>query len=328
MWLILQQVVSNLDQPGEAVPVTYPQTSVRGSRFQVRLALDEPSSESETVTYARKCGSDGAALESETLHLARAVLLDHTTLANAEQASDPGLTQPAIEILFDHAGARQLARVTRQHVGHRLVMVVDGEVRAVARVRAEISSGRMVFTGLFTNQDAKELVNSLRAAAASNSELHEAGRTTGAVVDPSGQPAGQSAAKRQRFEPRPGIENQTSWAVLDKPSFLNPHGWAVKAQMTLGGVARIELPGETGRRCEITLVEGNDDSITVRIVDSARKTSMMLSLLRDRFGQVTVDGAGYRVVYLGVHVAPEASDTSPFAHIVLTPAEEANRDTK
>jgi len=129
-------------------------------------------------------------------------------------------------------------------------------------------------------------------------------------------------SKRERFVPLEGMANKTSWSVHPRPSFLNSNGWAVLARMTLGGVARIQLPGEAQRRCDITLLKGNDDGITVRIDDLARKSAMTLSLRRDQPGEITLDGDGYRVLYPTVHVAGSDPDTSPFAQVIVTQAGE------
>ena len=127
-------------------------------------------------------------------------------------------------------------------------------------------------------------------------------------------------AKRLIFEPTRGMENKTSWSVFDKPSHLNPDGWAVYSRMTLGGKAMIEFPGEAARRCEITLVEGDDEGITLRIDDLIRKNTMTLSLIRNRPGEVTIDGVGYRLLYMEVSVSPNDPSTGPFAHVIMTPA--------
>lgn len=134
-----------------------------------------------------------------------------------------------------------------------------------------------------------------------------------------GSPPVTTSSKRQRFVPEPGMADQTSWAVFDKPSFLNSNGWAVMSRMTIGGVAKIKLPGETERRCNIELLKGDDTSLTIRIYDLARNSVMTLSLLRDQMGEITVDGAGYRVTYLSVYVANDKPDTSAFAQVVVTP---------
>lgn len=146
-------------------------------------------------------------------------------------------------------------------------------------------------------------------------------RRPAAKAEVRAQPAVEAAteSKRLQFEPRAGMANETSWSVHPKPSFLNSNGWAVMARMTLGGVARIKLPGDAGYRCDITLLKGDDDGITVRIDDQERGTTMTLPLRRDQPGEITLDGEGYRVLFPTTHVAPGDADTSHFAHLIVTP---------
>jgi RNA polymerase sigma-70 factor (ECF subfamily) len=129
-------------------------------------------------------------------------------------------------------------------------------------------------------------------------------------------------SKREQFVPREGMADQTSWSVHPRPSFLNSNGWAVMARMTIGGVARIQLPGEAGRRCDITLLKGDDAGITVRIDDLVRNSAMTLSLRRDQPGEITLDGAGYRVLFPTTQVAASEPGISHFAHVIVTEAGE------
>jgi hypothetical protein len=128
-------------------------------------------------------------------------------------------------------------------------------------------------------------------------------------------------SKRQSFTPTEGMAKDTSWTVFDKPSFLNPKGWALMSRMTLGGEAVVQLPGEKEPRCRIRLVEGSDNAIKVLVQDAGRNTDMILSMARDQSAEVTVEGRGYRVRYASVHVASNEPDSSPFAQVIVTPVE-------
>jgi tRNA A-37 threonylcarbamoyl transferase component Bud32 len=136
-------------------------------------------------------------------------------------------------------------------------------------------------------------------------------------------PEGPGAqSKRERFVPQPGMENKASWTVMEKPSFLNPHGWAIMARLPLGGVARIEGRESGVPECRITLVEGDDRAITVLVEDVARATKMKLTLPRDQRSEVTVNGKGYRLTYPSTSVALDKPDTSPIAILFMLPIEE------
>lgn len=128
-------------------------------------------------------------------------------------------------------------------------------------------------------------------------------------------------AKRQRFEPVTGVAGKSSWGVLEKPSDLNPDGWAVMAHLAVGDEAKITLPGENSL-CRITLLDGDDAAVTVRIRDEAKTTTMSLKLGRDQPGQIAIDGKGYRVLYPSKYVAGNKPDASALAFIVVTQVEE------
>jgi hypothetical protein len=107
---------------------------------------------------------------------------------------------------------------------------------------------------------------------------------------------------------------------MDKPSALNPNGWAIMAHVALGGVVPARLPGETNDFCRIKMTEGNDDQITLNIEDLKGKSVLKTPLSRDQHAEVLVNGNGYRVSYPSVEVAADQPDTSPFAVVIVSRA--------
>ena len=95
--------------------------------------------------------------------------------------------------------------------------------------------------------------------------------------------------KRQRFEPKEGMSDKTSWGVMDHSEF-NPNGWAVLAHMSLGGEASVRLPGETQDVCRIKLVEGNDERIKLDIADLKRTNRMQVTLFHSETKEITANG--------------------------------------
>jgi tRNA A-37 threonylcarbamoyl transferase component Bud32 len=132
---------------------------------------------------------------------------------------------------------------------------------------------------------------------------------------------GASQSKRQRFVPKGDMARDTSWSVLDKPSALNPHGWAIMGHVALGGVVPARMPGEKEDFCRIKMVEGNDDQITLRIEVMKEKSVLTIKLLRDQSAELLVDGQGYCVAYPSTYVALKDADTTPFALVIVTRAE-------
>jgi SecD/SecF fusion protein len=66
---------------------------------------------------------------------------------------------PRISITFNQEGAAILAEITRQNVGNRLAIVVDGELYSAPVIRSEIVEGTGEISGSFSDQQARELAN-------------------------------------------------------------------------------------------------------------------------------------------------------------------------
>ncbi len=140
---------------------------------------------------------------------------------------------------------------------------------------------------------------------------------TGSAETAAGAPP---AAKRQHFEPVEGMAEKTSWAVLTKPSELNParFDWSVMAHISLGGVVPVTLPGNTEVTARVKLVKGNDDQVTLQVVTLKNNYTMTVTLNRDQDAELFVKGlTGYLISYSSVYVGPNDSDTSPFALVFV-----------
>ncbi|MDD5349575.1 MAG: protein kinase [Chthoniobacteraceae bacterium] len=135
------------------------------------------------------------------------------------------------------------------------------------------------------------------------------------------QPPAASQSKRQRFEPKAGMEDKANWSVEDKPSIFNPIGWASMMRLTLGGKASVRMPGDTEDTCRIKLIDGDDDKIRLNIEDVKKKNVLTLTLNRNQDAEILVNGQGYRVRYLATDVANDQPDTSPFANVLLVRVE-------
>jgi protein-export membrane protein SecD len=82
-------------------------------------------------------------------------------------AVEPGFQdgRPVIWFAFDAEGTRRFAEVTRQLVGRRFAIVLDGRVISAPYVREPILGGRGQIDGQFSPQEALELVLLLREGA-------------------------------------------------------------------------------------------------------------------------------------------------------------------
>ena len=95
------------------------------------------------------------------------------------QAEDPALGSGAVkramvtrnpvgepEIMFEltSEAAAAFAKLTRENMGRRLAIVVDGKLFSAPVIQGEIPSGRGQITGQFTVKEAMELANVLQSA--------------------------------------------------------------------------------------------------------------------------------------------------------------------
>ena len=119
--------------------------------LQFRLVMDEATADSEPMTNL------GAGLnplkQPEVLNIQKTVLLDQTSVKRAT-ALWHNQVPPQIDIQLTDDGAKRLAAVTRENIGKRLAIIIDGKLCLAPRIASEISGGQVVISGVFTKQQA------------------------------------------------------------------------------------------------------------------------------------------------------------------------------
>jgi preprotein translocase subunit SecD len=133
--------------------------------FELRLVRDSASADTELLTLTHRSATRGEAPQ-EPLNVEKKSLLDRSALKSAFAVKDPLTGQPQIQIEFTAAGGKQFAEATREHAGRRLAFVIDGKVVAAPRVLGQITGGKTVLTGAFTDEEAVELAARLSGRAA------------------------------------------------------------------------------------------------------------------------------------------------------------------
>ncbi len=146
--------------------------------FEVRLVLDSASPDSEKLTFTQQRSNGGfihqhtfgtfsqhlqqGTNEGETaeekLHVQKKPLLDRSTLQSAAAQKIAVSDVSEIQVTFTEQGAKRFAEVTRDHVGQRLAIMIDGKVYAAPKVMMEITGGKVVISGSFSEQEATDLV--------------------------------------------------------------------------------------------------------------------------------------------------------------------------
>src|ERR1035437_1333943 len=72
------------------------------------------------------------------------------------------LGEPQIDFTLTDDGAKRFAQVTRENVGHRLAIVLDGELYSAPNIQSPIETGNGQITGSYTIETAMELANVLQ----------------------------------------------------------------------------------------------------------------------------------------------------------------------
>jgi SecD/SecF fusion protein len=67
------------------------------------------------------------------------------------------LGHPQIEITFSEEGRKRFAEITRQKLGQRLAILIDGQLYCAPTVKTEIAGGKAEISGSFSKQEANAL---------------------------------------------------------------------------------------------------------------------------------------------------------------------------
>ncbi|MBQ4472648.1 MAG: protein translocase subunit SecD [Alphaproteobacteria bacterium] len=96
--------------------------------------------------------------------LKRAVVVGGESLDNAKGSYDDR-GNPAVAFSFKSAGAKKFANATRENVGRRLAILLDGKVISAPVINSPITGGQGIITGSFSVQTANDLALLLRSGA-------------------------------------------------------------------------------------------------------------------------------------------------------------------
>ncbi|MGA3285022.1 MAG: protein translocase subunit SecD [Verrucomicrobiota bacterium] len=72
------------------------------------------------------------------------------------------LGEPQIDFTLTDDGAKKFAKTTRDYVGHRMAIILDGELYSAPNIQSPIEGGNGQITGSFTIEQAQELANVLQ----------------------------------------------------------------------------------------------------------------------------------------------------------------------
>jgi hypothetical protein len=137
-------------------------TPARASVFQVRLALEVPTDNTEPMRLVSQPGSQA---QAEPMYVAKTVLLDEASIQSAQLGKSPQ-GNPEINISLTDTGRKQFAEITREHLHQRLGIVMDGKLWEAPVIQTEITGGKAQVSGNFGEEEASQLVARINDAAA------------------------------------------------------------------------------------------------------------------------------------------------------------------
>ena len=82
-------------------------------------------------------------------------------IKNARAIFDPGTGEPVIEFSFNDEGAGLFRDITKENVGKRLAIILDGEVKSAPVIKGPIPGGSGVIEGNFNVEEAFDLASVL-----------------------------------------------------------------------------------------------------------------------------------------------------------------------
>ena len=119
--------------------------------------------------------------DGERMLIVNKTLMTGNALKTARISFD-SYGSPNVSIEFSSDGSKEFAEVTKNNVGRRLAIILDGKVKTAPVIREPILSGEAQITGTFTPEDAKDISLVLRSGALPCPLYIEEERTVGPLL--------------------------------------------------------------------------------------------------------------------------------------------------
>jgi len=109
-------------------------------------------------------GYELAKYESSSLLVEKTALITGADLSGSQPAYDM-YGRPSIGLQFNTEGAKKFAKVTQEHVGRQLAIILDGKIMSAPSIRTAILDGQGVIEGDFNMDESRALVSVLNSGA-------------------------------------------------------------------------------------------------------------------------------------------------------------------
>jgi preprotein translocase subunit SecD len=123
-----------------------------GVTFELRRAEGKPA---EGLTEATVTGTN------DKVYLHKEAALTNQDVAQARAATDVG-GKPAVGITLTEGGRKKLAKLTEDHQGKPLAIMVAGKVICAPIVREKIDDDRVLISGSFTKEEVERIAKGIK----------------------------------------------------------------------------------------------------------------------------------------------------------------------
>ncbi|MFH0913414.1 MAG: protein translocase subunit SecD, partial [Candidatus Omnitrophota bacterium] len=142
---------------------------------KLKQAIQGNEQEDYELKYAQE--------DNEPLLLEKEAVLTGDALTNASvRFSQSQFNEPVVSLEFNAEGAKKFAEITKENIGRRLAIVLDGKVQSAPRIKEAIPTGEAVITGRFDVEQAQDLSIVLRVGALPAPMYIEEERTIGPLL--------------------------------------------------------------------------------------------------------------------------------------------------
>jgi hypothetical protein len=183
--------------------------------FQMRLVQERPGTNTTPMTITHLIEDQSLSTE-EIFHVENNPLLDHTAIAAARVKIHPVTAQPEIVITFSDEGQKLFAEVTRQNLGKRLGIVIDGRLLSAPIIRVPLPGGNASISGGFSEAEAAAFAKKINLAV----QAPEADEFQTEEIDPLASPderSGESEELETATSPDPAarLSAEASWDMVE-----------------------------------------------------------------------------------------------------------------
>lgn len=155
----------------------------RTALLEFKLVSNDPKVISAAMEGNVPEGYELKEFEGEKLLLQKTAVITGDLLETADVKFDQSsFGQPIVGMTLKGEGIKKFAEVTKNNVGSRLAIVLDGTIYSAPRINEPIPSGEAVISGRFTPDEAKDLAIVLRSGALPAPLVVEEERTVGPLL--------------------------------------------------------------------------------------------------------------------------------------------------